>query len=279
VCNLEDFSHPDLLGPLQRHFAHEAARFGPQFPCGREWRKYWEIAMALRTFGDDGLLDGSASFLGVGAGNEPTNFLLTRHARRVVASDLYLGAEWQDTANASMISNPGWHWPFDWQPRRLEVVHMDARELRFPSGSFDGIFSSSSIEHFGDRNAIERSLDEMHRVLAPGGILSIASEFRISGPDSGSIPGAELFDERDIDELFVGTRSWRLVDEFDSHVSLSTFDTTIDLQDAIEDQQQQVAALGGYWTHLLEYRTYPHIVLSSDSHSFTSFHVALRKDP
>ena len=279
VCNLEDFSHQDLLGPLREHFAHETARFGPQFPRGREWRKYWEICMALRAFGDHGLLDGTRSFLGVGAGNEPTSFLLTRHADRVVASDLYLGTEWRDTADASMISNPGWHWPFDWQPRRLEVQHMDARDLRFRDASFDGIYSSSSIEHFGDRSAIVRSLDEMHRVLVPGGILSISSEYRITGPEAGRIPGAWLFDEQDVDELFVGERSWHLIDDFDRRVSPSTLETVIDLDGAVEDQQSQVAALGGYWTHLLEYRTYPHIVLASSPYTFTSFHLALRKDP
>ena len=277
ICNLEDFSHTDLLVTLRRHFAHEIARFGAGFPTGHEWRKYWEIAMAMRTFEDAGLLDEPHDFLGVGAGNEPTIFLLTQYARRVVASDLYLEGGWKEVADASMLTDPGWHWPFAWQPNRLQVAHMDGRDLRFPDESFHGIFSSSSIEHFGDHEAIARCLDEMHRVLAPGGTLSISSEYRISGPCSG-IPGTALFTARDINELFVGDRAWTLVDSFDDTLSPATLGTEIDFLAALEDQQRQIDEVGGYWTHLIEFATYPHIVLSRPPYLFTSFHVALRKE-
>ena len=277
VCNLEDFSHPDLLPHFRQWFPHEAARFGPSFPHGHEWRKHWEVVMAMRVFADRGLLDAGCDFLGVGAGNEPTIFLLTNHARRVVASDLYLDAGWEETADESMLTDPGWHWPFAWRPRRLEVVHMDARELRFPDESFRGIFSSSSIEHFGDRRSIARALDEMHRVLAPGGVLSISSEYRIAGPRPG-IPGAALFDAEDLEELFVGGRTWKPVDQFDGSISSETIDTSLDLAEVIADQDRQIHELGGYWTHLIEFERYPHIVLTCPSHVFTSFHLALQKD-
>jgi glycosyltransferase involved in cell wall biosynthesis/SAM-dependent methyltransferase len=277
VCNLEDFSHPDLMEELRRHFPHEAARFGPEFPKGREWRKYWEIAMAMRTFSEAGLLDGRHDFLGVGAGNEPTIFMLTRYARRLVASDLYLDPEWGETAAASMLSDPGWHWPFDWYPKHLRVTNMDARDLQFPDQSFHGIFSSSSIEHFGGRRSIAGALDEMHRVLTPGGTLSISSEYRIAGPAPG-MPGVAMFDTQDIDDLFVGDRSWKLVDPFDDTVSTVTLESQVDYASAVEDQRRQINDLGGYWTHLIEFDSYPHIVLSQAPHLFTSFHIALRKD-
>ncbi len=232
--------------------------------------------MALRTFADAGLLDGQHDFLGVGAGNEPTIFLLTRHARRVVATDLYLDTGWADTADASMLTDPGWHWPFTWQAARLQVAHMDARALELPDHSFHGIFSSSSIEHFGDRGAITAALDEMYRVLAPGGVLSIASEFRIAGPAPG-IPGVAMFDADEIDEVFVGDRAWSLVDPFDAAISATTLATSTDFDVAAADQQRQVEEFGGYFTHLIEFATYPHVVLETSSHTFTSFHLALRK--
>jgi glycosyltransferase involved in cell wall biosynthesis/SAM-dependent methyltransferase len=276
VCNLEDFSHPELVEVLRDHFSHELVRFGPQFPKGREWRKHWEIAMAMRTFARAGLLDERHDFLGVGAGNEPTIFLLTRHARRVVATDLYLEPGWEESANASMLTDPGWHWPFAWRPERLQVTPMNALDLRFPDESFHAIFSSSSIEHLGNRRSIARSLDEMHRVLAPGGILSISSEYRIAGPSPG-IPGVAMFDAQDIDELFVAEREWSLVDPFDDALSPSTLVTQADFATVNEDQRRQVHELGGHYTHLLEFASYPHIVLSRPPHVFTSFHVALRK--
>jgi hypothetical protein len=35
--------------------------------------------------------------------------------------------------------------------------------------------------------------------------------------------------------------------------------------------------LGGLWAHHVTYRRYPHIVLTTPTHDFTSFHLALRK--
>jgi len=277
VCNLEDFSHPELVDGLRRHFAHEVARFGPDFPNGREWRKYWEVAMAMRTFADADLLDGQHDVLGVGAGNEPTVFLLTQYVRSVTATDLYLDTGWEETASPSMLSDPASHWPFSWHPKRLQVAHMDACDLRFPDESFRGIFSSSSIEHFGDRRSIARALDEMYRVLTPGGTLSISSEYRIAGPGLG-IPGVAMFDTQDIDDLFVADRGWQLVDPFDDEISDATLATALDFDAVVEDQARQIGELGGYWTHLIEFRSYPHIVLSRPPYTFTSFHLALRKD-
>jgi len=276
VCNLEDFSHPELVEVMQDHFAHELVRFGPQFPKGYEWRKHWEIAMAMRAFARAGLLDERHDFLGVGAGNEPTSFLLTRFAKRVVATDLYLEPGWEESASTSMLTDPGWHWPFAWRPECLEVAHMNALDLRFPDESFHAIFSSSSIEHLGDRRAIARALDEMYRVLTPGGILSISSEYRIAGPPPG-VPGVAMFDGSDIDGLFVAGRDWSLVEPFDDALSPSTLETVADFATVNEDQRRQVHELGGHYTHLLEFASYPHIVLSRPPHVFTSFHVALRK--
>jgi ubiquinone/menaquinone biosynthesis C-methylase UbiE len=53
---------------------------------------------------------------------------------------------------------------------------MDARELEFPDGSLDAVFSLSSIEHFGRWADIRRSAQEMGRIVCPGGVAFIAME-------------------------------------------------------------------------------------------------------
>jgi SAM-dependent methyltransferase len=53
---------------------------------------------------------------------------------------------------------------FDGKPLRAAVA--DIRELPFADASFDAIYSMGTIEHFRDS---ERALDEMVRVLRPGG--------------------------------------------------------------------------------------------------------------
>ncbi len=83
---------------------------------------------------------------------------------------------------------------YPWNPSRLVVQHMNALDLRYEDGSFDGIFSCGSIEHFGTLEDIARSAREMGRVLKPGGVLTLATEFRIEGPSDGiGIPGTVIF--------------------------------------------------------------------------------------
>ena len=277
MCELEDFADPRLEPVIAEVFAHERVRFGVDFPRGREYRKYWEVAMAVLTFDTCGLLDGTSRILGIGAGNEPTVFHLTRHVAEVVATDLYLAEGWEESANATMLTDPGSHWPMDWVPERLRVAHMDALALDLPDASVDGVFSSSSIEHFGDRDDVARALDEVFRVLRPGGVLSVATEFRLRGDPPG-IVGALLFDQHDVEELFLGSRRWSLLEPFDPTTSPATLATAASFAAVNADQQSQIERLGGLWTHHVTYRRYPHIVLETPDHTFTSFHLALRKD-
>ena len=277
ICEVEDFATPRLRNVIRDVFAHEQLRFGPEFPSGREYRKYWEVAMAVLSFREAGLLDGNHRFLGIGAGNEPTSFYLTRFAEEVIATDLYLADGWEESADSSMLVNPGGHWPFLWDPTRLRVEDMNALALDLPDESVSGVFSSSSIEHFGDRNDVAKSLDEVWRVLRPGGILSISTEFRLEG-DRPGIPGALLFDQEDVRTIFLGKRKWSLVEPFDDSVSPATWGSLSPFLDVAEDQNRQVARLGGLWTHHVTYARYPHILLEHQGRTFTSFHLALRKE-
>src|SRR5512133_3571765 len=90
LCEVSDFADPDL-GVLTRDiFASDRDQFGePDFPIGREYRKYWEVAMTARAFRSFGALRGDAHVLGVGAGHEATIYWLTRQVGKVVATDLY----------------------------------------------------------------------------------------------------------------------------------------------------------------------------------------------
>ncbi len=277
ICEVEDFATPRLRNVIRDVFAHEKLRFGSEFPSGREYRKYWEVAMAVLSFREAGLLDGNHRFLGIGAGNEPTSFYLTRFAQEVIATDLYLADGWEESADSSMLVNPGGHWPFFWDPTRLRVEDMNALALALPDESVSGVFSSSSIEHFGDRSDVAKSLDEVWRVLRPGGILSVSTEFRLEG-DRPGIPGALLFDQEDVRSLFLGERKWSFVEPFDDSVSPATWGSLSPFLDVAEDQNRQVARLGGLWTHHVTYARYPHILLEHQGRTFTSFHLALRKE-
>jgi SAM-dependent methyltransferase len=277
LCNVEDFADPELRRVIREVFAHELSRRTPEFPAGCEYRKHWEVAMAVRALEDLGVLHERAEVLGIGAGNEPTVFWLTNRVARVFATDLYLdGGDWTYSANASMLIDPGRHWPAAWNPRRLVVQHMNALELRYEDATFDGVFSSSSIEHFGTWDDVRRSMSEIYRVLKPGGVLSLSTEFRLEGPPPG-LPGILMFDEGDLHAHLIGDLPWELVGALDLSLSEPTRNGEQPFAEAAADVRRHLAEHGELTFHLLDWSRYPHIVLREGPLLFTSIHLALRK--
>lgn len=51
------------------------------------------------------------------------------------------------------------------------AVATDVRWLPFADGAFDGVLSTSTLDHFEEPSSIEVAMAELHRVLRPGGRL------------------------------------------------------------------------------------------------------------
>ncbi len=269
LCELEDFADPELRELIRDVYSSDREHFGdPEFPSGREYRKYWEVAMTLRAFRSLGVLRDDARVLGVGAGREATVYWLTRHVGEVVATDLYRTEDnWSGSdSSADMLTDPGRYWDEEWNPERLTVKHMDALDLSFEDESFDAIFSSSSIEHFGDFPDVRRAVEEMHRVLRPGGILALATEFRLEGDHIG-YPGLLRFDEPELRALLLDGLWWDPATPMSLRISDETRAMAVEMSDAIADQE---AGIRG-WSR------YPHLVLRHEQFLWTSVHVALVK--
>lgn len=277
LCAVEDFSRPELKNVLREIFAHEIARCGEDFPAGREYRKHWEVAMAVRALREHGALTRQAQVLGVAAGHEPTIFHLTRFVGRVFATDLYAApGVWSEFANTTMLTEPARHWPGPWEPRRLVAQHMNALELQYEDASFDAIFSSSSIEHFGSVDNVRRAAGEMFRVLKPGGLLSISTEYRLAGPPGG-VPGTLLFDADEIRDYIIGDRRWSLVEPLDVRLSAETLAGVRPIEDYLADWRRHFKSHKQAVWHQLDFRAYPQLLLRDGEHVFTSVHLALRK--
>jgi SAM-dependent methyltransferase len=277
VCNIEDFQDNDLRSVIRTVFAHEIQRFGENFPAGYEYRKYWEVAMTVRAMRDAGILNRSSEVLGIGVGNEPTIFWLTNHVGRVFATDLYMeSGTWSEYSNVSMLINPEIHWPGKWNPRRLVVQHMNALELIYEDNSFDAIFSSSSIEHFGTIEDVRRSLHEMHRVLKPGGLLTLSTEFRVEGPSPG-LQGILLFDSQQTRDTFLDHRKWELTSAFDFSLSEATRRNVKSFSESLMDYNNHIQQHGMIVHHKQDWSSYPMVILRHGPFVWTSMHLSMRK--
>jgi SAM-dependent methyltransferase len=153
---------------------------------------------------------------------------------------------------------------------------MDALDLRYEDGSFDGVFSSSSIEHFGTPADVHRALAEIHRVLKPGGVLSLSTEFRLGGPGPG-LPGILMFDAAEVAQIFLEPFDWEPLDPVVLEVSEATLRTEQSLVDLSAEVAAHVEEHGFIEFHRLDWARYPHIVLRHEAYTWTSMHLALRK--
>ncbi len=170
LCDRRDFDDPALRAKLREiapgHEPDEELR-----------RKFWEYAMLGLYLEEAGALREDADALAVAAGHEEPLFWMANRVRRVVATDIYgEGGFAAREADASMLEDPGAFAPYPYREDHLDVRSMNALDLDFPDGSFDIVFSLSSIEHFGGPADVQRAAQEMARVLRPGGHLIIVTE-------------------------------------------------------------------------------------------------------
>ncbi|HEY6320625.1 MAG TPA: glycosyltransferase, partial [Thermoanaerobaculia bacterium] len=266
VCGIEDFRVPELAALIRDVFPHVAAVSGASFPAGAEDRKHWEIAMSVRALRRHGALRPDATVLGVGAGTELTSFYLTREVAHVVALDRYLDpGVWFEEASTLMLTRPQALCPYPFEAAKLTVQHMDGRVLDFPDGSFAGVFSSGSIEHFGDLPDVAAAAFEIGRVLEAGGVATLSTEFLISGPPGAwGWPGVLLFNPERLRRYIVEASGLEPVDELDAAVSTATLRTQRNLAVALREIEQGERKL-------------PNLVLDHDGQLFGSVHLALRK--
>jgi SAM-dependent methyltransferase len=69
---------------------------------------------------------------------------------------------------------------FEGEPR-IQFVSMDSAHMSFDDASFDTVSISNSLHHMSD---LERTLDEMVRVLRPGGTLIVSEMYRDGQTDT-----------------------------------------------------------------------------------------------
>lgn len=215
VLRLEHFREPGFGQDCRRIFRHLDLAY-PDFPEGHENSKIWETVQAWRAFRDFDVLGDDRTILGIGTGSEALAFFLTNHVRQVHATDLYaLDNDWQRGGVRDMLTEPTSHCPplMAFNRRRLVVQHMNALDLRYEDEVFDGIFSCGSIEHFGSLENVAIAAREMARVLKPGGIAAISTEYRIDGPATDGILGTIIFTPEMIGRSIVDSSGLEPVDK------------------------------------------------------------------
>jgi SAM-dependent methyltransferase len=217
-------------------------------------RKAYEFTQTVWGLRRLNRLHDDAAILSVGAGHEPLLYWLANCAGQVIATDLYEGS-WQSAGAAEgdrrVLTHPWEYAPFPYRRERLRFLQMDGCHLAFADGTFDIAYSLSSIEHFGGWAGSRRAVEEMARVLKPGGLVVLATEWRVAGPDREEVFAPEAFRE------LIAVEGLTLVEPLDDRVWQRYTGSPIDLRRN-------------------PYET-PHMLVAIDGTVFTSVFVFLRK--
>lgn len=204
---------------------------------GQIHRKDWEWALGMIAMKRFGKLNENNKAIGVGAGKELILYYLANHIGHVYATDLYSTKDWENFAPSDFPENPGKYSPFSYNQSALTVLRMNATQLEFPSNSSDIVFSFSSIEHFGGDNysGALKSLKEMERVLKPGGIAVVATEYIINNKNPPDLSN-QFYNEHTIySHLIDKLDLMKLVEPLDLTISQKTLEKgIIDAADAVK---------------------------------------------
>lgn len=188
-------------------------------------RKSWEYAVCIDGLTKLGCVTEDARALSVGAGCERPLYYFANRIALMVATDLYEHPDHE--GKPEMLTTPERFAPFEYRRDHLQVLRMSGDDLQFPDNHFDFAFSLSSIEHFGSRETIKKSLMEMVRVVRPGGVICIITELILNGARH-----YEYFSPEEIQEIFLSDEKIDLVGgDFDLRVQKSLMDYPIDPND------------------------------------------------
>lgn len=166
VCDAYDWFDPALDRVIR-----EALRAEPFTN-----RRQWEFAMIYLALHEAGVLRRNAKGLGLGVGTEKLIFALAERVAEIRATDLYEpDSRWRGvrTSDPQVFVTARAPWPVP--EGRIRAEYADMRHLPFADSSFDFAWSTGSFEHIGDDDDFLAHLNEVDRVLAPGGVYMLTT--------------------------------------------------------------------------------------------------------
>ncbi|MCR9138516.1 MAG: class I SAM-dependent methyltransferase [Alphaproteobacteria bacterium] len=275
LIDATDFNHPELLPFLKAVAEVDGMAFGNgdmEFPADTT---HWQDAMSLRVFDQFGLFELPGRLVaGIGAGMGDLAFQMASQGAVVVAADRYLDATPLSAyAPADMLVRPEGYSNRTYPRGGVMPLHADPRALALPSGFFDAVYAANVLEHLSSAEEVQAAAVEIGRVLKPGGIASISTEFLLQAPERAtwSRGNWQLFSPELIESTIVTPSGLAFVDrEYETQPSELTFAGKRILTDFAEQSRSFKDLKAARNLH-------PNLVMYHDGFLFCSIHITLQK--
>ena len=198
LCNWSDFE--------THEFAATMAGLGHPFLAHRKlWEEAAIIGAITKQIGQEDWLNKDGC--GFGVGTEPLPSFFSEKLWHVLATDQAPGGEadvWNEgdqlcRGKESLYREFCPQWAFD---SHLTFRRVDMRQIPPDLGTFDFLWSSSSLERLGSLEAGLAFLVESSRLLKPGGVAAHTTEFNLTSNDRTHDRGdVVVYRRRDIETL------------------------------------------------------------------------------
>ncbi|MCD4783904.1 MAG: class I SAM-dependent methyltransferase [Candidatus Eremiobacteraeota bacterium] len=184
-------------------------------------RKCWEYVHSIYGLKKMGMLDEKNTVLGVASGHEAPLYYLANKCRHVIGTDIYEGSfaiEKDGEANPDILIDADKFAPFPYRKDRLSFRKMDALNLKFQDNSFDIVICLSSIEHFGGEKNYKQAAREIGRVVKPGGMAVLTTEFALNKVEYDG-----YFNDRTLFEYIIKPSGLELAEPIDFTINPEMF--------------------------------------------------------
>lgn len=234
-------------------------------------RKAWEINMALATLHATRPQEGNQEIaVGLGAGMETTTWKIAPYFDTVIPTDLYNGmGEWKLYGNSDFITHTTRYAPTGYgNVDNVFPQHQDATQLTLPSEFSDFVYGLGSIEHYllqgqfdySNFEACAVAMKEAYRILKHGGVMSIATEWKLNDKAGWGFNNVRLFTPETLKRYILDACDLVLLDIPDLNPDYD-LNRAMTLDDAIKG----------------DIPSHGEIALSHGGYVFTSLHLAFRK--
>lgn len=257
VVNVDRYNDPEWMKLHRDIEAYSIDKHVFQHTGNQVHRKGWEWTQAIYGLQKLGKIRPDAKGIGVGAGREAIIFYLADQVGEVLATDLYgMNDEWISNqgaeAPAEILQDAKRFCPRSFDESRVRFEVADGTALPYEDNSFDFCFSLSSIEHFGGHEASRKAVQEMGRVLKPGGVAAVATEY-ILLPE---LTHPEYFNKAEVEEYLINVGdSLKLVDgiSWDLPPVEYLIDQMVISTEAVHRRRRGVIVTNGYcqWTSIM----------------------------